>query len=477
MLRRLAHRGPDDEGSVRLGSAWLGQRRLAIVDVAGGAQPIADEGENLHIVANGEIYNHQELRSALPRHSFRSRSDSEAALHLFEQEGAQAIARLEGMYAFAIAGKHGRFLAARDPVGIKPLYWAEDGRTHLFASELKAFDRACLRRVREFPPGHSWTPDGGLVRFAELPLSPSATPSRTLERAEQELRTLLEKAVARRMMSDVPLGVFLSGGLDSSIVAAIAARIAERDGRRLKSFAVGSEGSPDLLAAREVATFIGTEHHEAIFDPSQAQALLPTVIRSMELFDPSTVRSALANYLVAELAGRHVKVVLTGEGSDELFAGYRYVRSLAGLELHEELQRSVLTLHNLNLQRCDRTTMAYGHEARVPFLDLEVIGYAMALPPEWKLYAPESGGPLVEKWILRRAFDGYLPHGILWRTKSQFGDGSGMRDALKASAPPSVADAAAGLRTAEEAHYFSLFAEDYAGVDVAAAVGRCEAMV
>ncbi len=156
---------------------------------------------------------------------------------------------------------------------------------------------------------------------------------------------------------------------------------------------------------------------------------------------------------------------------------YRYVRSLSGQELPEELQRSVLTLPNLNLQRCDRTTMAHGLEARVPFLDLEVVAYAMALPPEWKLHAPDGGGPRVEKWILRRAFEGYLPHGILWRTESQFGDGSGMRDALKASAPTSTADAAARLRTAEAAHYFSLFAEDYAGVDVAAAVGRCETMV
>lgn len=185
MLRRLSHRGPDDEGRVRLACAWLGQRRLSIVDVAGGAQPIADEAENLHIVANGEIYNHQELRSALPRHSFRSRSDSEAALHLVEQEGAEAIAQLEGMYAFAIAGKDGRFLVARDPVGIKPLYWSEDGKTHLFASELRAYDRARLPRVREFPPGHYWTLADGVVRFATLPLNSSATPSRTLERASR----------------------------------------------------------------------------------------------------------------------------------------------------------------------------------------------------------------------------------------------------------------------------------------------------
>ena len=494
MLDRLVHRGPDDEGEVRVDGAWLGHRRLSIVDVDGGHQPFASPSGDLWLVGNGEVYNHEQVRATLSGAPFQTRSDNEVALHLLDERGPAALDELEGMFAFLVAAEDGRFIAARDPVGIKPLYWARpprppghDGQVR-FASEMAAFAADLMPYVESFPPGCHWTPAGGVVRFASaMPQngegapaaaavwSPDAEPPAD---ALAAVRKILIGSVERQMMGDVPVGVFLSGGLDSAIVAAIAARHLAHGGERLKTFAVGTRGSADLLAARVVARHLGSEHHERVYDSREAVRALPDVVRAIEHFDPSLVRSAVPNFLLAELTAQHVKVVLTGEGADELFAGYEYLRGFDGPEaLQAELMRTVHGLHNLNLQRCDRVTMAHGLEARVPFLDRQVIAFAFGLPMAWKQSAP--GEP--EKRMLRRAFDGWLPEQILWREKAEFGDGSGAKDVLTSTVEESVSaadfmrDRAAvdpPLRTREEFAYHRIFAEYLPGVRPERTLGR-----
>lgn len=482
MLRRLVHRGPDDHGSVTAGKSWLGHRRLSIVDVEGGAQPLRSESGNLWLVGNGEVYNHREVREGLNGSAFRTNSDNEVALHLIEERGPLALAELEGMYAFAVAGEDGSFIAARDPVGIKPLYWAQRNGDVRFASEIRTFDSDWLPLVRTFPPGCYWTPEGGVERFARAaPLSHHEgvdTEHRDpTQDALDRTRGELIAAVERQMMGDVPVGVFLSGGLDSSLVAAIAARYLRERGSRLKTFAVGTIDSPDLEAARFVAAHLDTEHHERIYTADDATEAVPQVVRVIESFDPSLVRSAVPNYLLAELTSRHVKVVLTGEGADELFAGYEYLHELDDDDLHEELVRTIEGLHNLNLQRCDRVTMAHGLEARVPFLDTALIRYALSLPSDWKI--ADSDRP--EKRLLREAFTGWLPDRFLWREKSQFGDGSGAADVMQELYENSVseADLAAErgqvdppLRTREELAYWRMLRDELAGVDTGQTIGR-----
>src|SRR5215217_7246122 len=282
MLERIAHRGPDDRGSVQVDGSWLGHRRLSIVDVEGGAQPLRTARADAFLVGNGEVYNHENVRMRLEGREILTTSDNEVALHLLDEYGPQALRRLNGMYAFVMATEDGRFVAARDPVGIKPLYWARraDGAVR-FASEMHAFDPDWRPLVEPFPPGHAWTPEDGLIHFA------SAVPD--------EL---------------VPLPP-------------------------------------------------GTDHHEIDYRAAEAIESLPNVVRAIESFDPGLVRSAVPNYMLARMTRQHVRVVLTGEGADELFAGYDYMQELAEPErLHAELERTVRSLHNLNLQRCDRVTMA-----------------------------------------------------------------------------------------------------------------------
>jgi asparagine synthase (glutamine-hydrolysing) len=485
MLERLVHRGPDDDGEAALDGAWLGHRRLSIVDVSGGHQPLTGSTDDHFFVGNGEIYNHAALRARLGSDRFRTASDNEVALHVVERDGPEGLAELNGMFAFAMASGADDFLAARDPVGIKPLYWAQLGEGAVFASEMAAFEPELRSSIEVFPPGHYWTAESGLVRFA--PPVPSAlrgtspstiAPEDVPGDALMRTRWVLVDAVERQMMGDVPVGVFLSGGLDSSLVAAIASRYLARQGQLLKTFAVGLEGSPDLIAARHAAEFLETDHHERVYTAAEATAAVPDTIASIEAFDPSLVRSAVPNHMLAETTAEHVKVVLTGEGADELFAGYGYMREFEQPEeLHAELVRSVEGLHNLNLQRCDRVTMAHGLEARVPFLDREVIEHALALPAAWKL----SGGVAPEKQILRAAFDGWLPDDLLWRDKSQFGDGSGAASVLTDTFTDSIGEEELAaerdavdppLRTREELAYFRIFQERVGEVRPERTLGR-----
>lgn len=423
MTERIGHRGPDAQGDRTVGSTYLGHVRLSIVDLADGSQPMPAPG-GWWLIANGEIYNHQTIRSGTD-YPFRTRSDSEAIPALVLGDGVRTIGRLRGMYAFVLAGPDGTVVAARDELGIKPLYWAEVDGTVQFASELRAFDAPLRPHVKEFPPGHAWTDDAGLVRTT-ADVDPVATPA-DRSGARRLIRERLITAVRRRLMADIPVGVFLSGGLDSSLVAAIMARYADPVHGRIRSFAAGTEGSSDLIAARRVAEHLGLDHTERIYTADEALAVLPEVVRSIEAYEPSLVRSALPNYLVAQTAAESVKVVLTGEGADELFAGYDHLRAIDQDQLQAELERSVRGLHNLNLQRCDRVSMTFGLEARVPFLDLDMVALAEQIPLAWRL--PGELGQ--EKAILREAFQGWLPDDLLWRVKEQFGDGSGTADLMQ----------------------------------------------
>ncbi|NUR09611.1 MAG: asparagine synthase (glutamine-hydrolyzing) [Nocardioidaceae bacterium] len=472
MLDRLRHRGPDGHGTRRVGRTWLGHTRLSIVDLDGGDQPLPDAPGRRWVVANGEVYNHEDLRGALPG-PFRTRSDSEVVLHVLAERGASGLHDLRGMWAFCVADEDGGVWLGRDPLGVKPLYWARhDGRV-LAASELRAFPADVREHVEEFPPGHWWTPADGLVAYVDLY---AGTTDRFTSRddARGAVRASVVHAVRERMMADVPVGVFLSGGLDSSIVAAVLARSSAEP---VHSFAAGTPDSPDLAAARLVADTLGLVHHERVYTDDEVVDVLPRVVAVTESYEPSLIRSAVPNYLLAELAARHVKVVLTGEGADELFAGYHHLRDLSEAELADALVDGVATLHHLNLQRCDRVTMAHGLEARVPFLSRDVLAVAQRVPTAWKLLGEDGQ----EKRLLREAFAGWLPDEILWRRKEQFGDGSGTADAMDRVVDSLVPDAdwtavrfegLPAARTREELGYQRLFARSLAGIDAARVLGR-----
>ncbi|MGH3414334.1 MAG: asparagine synthase (glutamine-hydrolyzing) [Marmoricola sp.] len=485
MLSRLHHRGPDGSGTRHVGPTWLGHTRLAIVDLDGGEQPLRSRDGQSWVVANGEIYNHDDLRTRLGGR-FVTDSDSEIVLHVVADLGTEGIHDMRGMYAFCVARRDGGLVLARDPLGVKPLYWARADDRLLAASELSAFPEAVRPLVEEFPPGHHWTPESGLRGFVDLrndPLgveNPVRTPYPTREQARSAIRESLVHAVTERMMADVPVGVFLSGGLDSSIVAAILARQAG-PGVTIRSFAAGTPDSPDLAAARVVAEHLGLEHHERVYDDADVVASLPDVVRSIESYEPSLVRSAVPNFLLAELAAEHVKVVLTGEGADELFAGYHHLRDLAPEELRTALVEGLEVLHHLNLQRCDRVTMAHGLEARVPFLGRDVVAVAQRIPLEWKLLGEDDQTRAQEKALLREAFEGWLPAEILWRRKAQFGDGSGTADVMARQAARLVPDAEwdrvriPGLpaaRSREELGYQRIFADELGGIRAEKVLGR-----
>jgi asparagine synthase (glutamine-hydrolysing) len=431
------------------------------MDPSGGDQPLYNEARSLTIVANGEVYNFPRLRAELAhRHRFATTSDTEAILHLYEECGSDVAQALDGMYAFVIADG-AQLFAARDPIGIKPLYYGERAGALLFASELKAFPAGC-RSIREFPAGAFLNRTGEFSSFYDLP--PPRAENVPLEEHMRQLRTGLAQAVGKRLMSDVPLGAFLSGGLDSSIIAALARPHLDE----FHTFSVGMEGSPDILAARRVARHLDTTHHEYLFTEGEVQDRLPEIVYYLESFDQDLVRSAVPCYFTSRLAADHVKVILTGEGADELFGGYRYYQEIGeGEDLAGELRRSVLSLHNINLQRVDRMTMCHSIEGRVPFLDLAMIDLGQRVPPEAKI----AGTPPVEKWILRKTFEDLLPPEIVWRKKEQFDEGSGTADLLSRIMPVALGPAeAAGLqarypdvmlRSSEECAYFRLFLDVY----------------
>lgn len=460
MMSKMSHRGPDGSGLYRIGDTFLGHVRLAILDLKGGTQPLWNEQYELAVTFNGEIYNHAELRKSLEnRHQFKSRSDTEVLVHGFEEDGADLLPKLDGMFAIAWAGPQG-ILVARDPFGIKPLYFGRKGTTWLVGSELKSFPP--MDSLTSLPAGHVWTPGTVPWKFS-LPFPPE--PFLVIPRVSEilkEVRRRLEQAVVKRLMSDVPVGVYLSGGLDSTVVATLM----KPHVTQLHSFTAGIQGAPDLEAARSAAKTLGTHHHELIYTEEDVRRALPEVIRALESFDAPLVRSAVPMYFVSKLASQHVKVVLSGEGADELFAGYSYLEQLGGgPRLKKELVAITDLLQNTNLQRADRMSMAHGLEARVPFLDLAFARYVSRIPIE--LIEPRSGRP--GKWLLREAFRELVPSEFLDRKKMKFSEGAGSSNAVQDWASKTISDyeyekekeigPGFSLRSPEELFYYRIWRE------------------
>ena len=460
LSRRQRHRGPDWSGVYASDRAILAHERLSIVDVLHGAQPLGDLEKGPVLAVNGEIYNHRELRDRYPDHPFATDSDCEVILPLYMEKGADFLNDLNGIFAFVLYdAERDRYLVARDPIGVIPLYTGRDRHGNLFvASEMKALTPVCTT-VAEFPPGHVLDSAAGPepVRYYD-PTWTSYEELRSEGIDTETIRGALQAAVHRQLMSDVPYGVLLSGGLDSSIVSAVAKRYAahriEDDDRSdawfptLHSFAIGLEGSPDLAAAAKVAEHIGTVHHEFHFTVQEGLDALRDVIYHLETYDVTTVRASTPMYLMARrIRAMGIKMVLSGEGADEVFAGYLYFHKAPNArELHEETVRKLERLHSFDCLRANKSMAAWGVEARVPFLDLEFLEVAMNLDPARKLVAP--GG--IEKKILREAFADHLPEVVLKRQKEQFSDGVGYGwiDALKEHAASRVSD-----QDMENAHY------------------------
>lgn len=457
--RLMRHRGPDWSGVYSDEHAILVHERLAIVGVDSGAQPLRSADGTLALAVNGEIYNHRTLRAEHEStYDFQTHSDCEVILPLYRTgSDAESISgwlnRLEGMFAFVLRdATQDRWLVARDPIGIIPLYCGHDaqGNFHV-ASELKALAPFC-RDAKEFPPGHFQLSGEAEPRPYYRPGWRDYASVAGANADRGVLRHALESAVRSHMMSDVPYGVLLSGGLDSSLVAAIAKKYAARrvdeDGRteawwpQLHSFAIGLADSPDLKAAREVAAHIGTVHHELHFTVQEGIDALSDVIYHLETYDVTTIRASTPMYLMARrIRAMGIKMVLSGEGSDELFGGYLYFHKAPSAQaLHEETVRKLDDLHLFDCLRANKSMAAWGVEARVPYLDRGFIDAAMGLDPEVKLSGKQRGR--IEKQFLREAFAGYLPDSVLWRQKEQFSDGVGYSwiDSLKAHAEQQVSD-------------------------------------
>jgi len=461
---RQRHRGPDWSGVYADDRALLVHERLAIVGVSSGAQPLCSADGALALAVNGEIYNHRELRAeTASQYQYLTESDCEVINGLYRAFDAGFLGRLNGIFAFALWDREAqRYLIARDPIGVCPLYTGHDANGRLYvASEMKALIGTC-DDIEVFPPGHYLDSRiGKPVRYWSRAWREHAN-TRGVTVPGAALRESFEAAVRRQMMTDVPYGVLLSGGLDSSLVAACAARFARRrvetEGKeeawwpRLHSFAIGLEGSPDLAAARVVAEAIGTSHHEFKFTVQEGLDALRDVIRHIETYDVTSIRASTPMYLMARrIKAMGVKMVLSGEGSDEIFGGYLYFHKAPSAQaFHEETVRKIEALHLYDCNRANKAMAAWGVEARVPFLDLEFLDLAMSMDAEAKRARPGR----MEKAVLREAFEGYLPERILWRQKEQFSDGVGYSwiDSLKAHAERAVSDA----ELAQAAAYFPI---------------------
>ncbi|KZT67697.1 asparagine synthase [Daedalea quercina L-15889] len=513
--KKIRHRGPDWSGCYSGKQTILAHERLAIVGVDTGAQPIVSTNGKIILAVNGEIYNHIKLRASLKeRYAFKTHSDCEVIIPLYMEHGKDLCDLLDGMFSFVLLDESvtpSRVIAARDPIGITTLYQgrssARPGAVY-FASELKALVDEC-DDIISFPPGHVYdSADNSTTRYFQPSwwdgdregadaVIPTAHADLNL------LRETLEEAVRKRLMSEVPYGVLLSGGLDSSLIAAIAARETDKVAQaqveqrkrklaeaqsgppsprgstlangvvteyatiaswpQLHSFSIGLENSPDLLAARKAANYLGTVHHEYVFTVQEGLDAIPDVIYHLETFDVTTVRASTPMYLLSrKIKAMGVKMVLSGEGSDEIFGGYLYFHAAPDAEsFHQECVRRVKNLHTADCLRANKSTMAWGLEARVPFLDKKFLEVAMNIDPKEKMFstgaaqqADEDGRPRMEKYILRKAFDcapdgkPYLPRSILWRQKEQFSDGVGYSwiDGMKDHAAAVVSDEAFAKR-------------------------------
>ncbi len=460
LLRRQAlrlsklqrHRGPDWSGIYSSDKAILAHERLAIVDVLHGAQPLVNAAGNHILAVNGEIYNHMELRKRLSgNYEFQTDSDCEIILALYAEKGAAFLNDLVGIFAFILYdATEDRYIIGRDHIGIVPLYTGHDEHGNFYvASEMKALMPVC-NTVEEFQPGHVLDSNDRAMKKYYQPDWQVFTGDDNRYVPEPALKPAMEKSVKQQMMSDVPYGVLLSGGLDSSLISAIAQKFAARRVEnhdqsaawwpQLHSFCIGLEGSPDLLAAREVAEYINTIHHEFTFTVQEGLDALHDVIHHLETYDVTTIRAGTPMFLMArKIKAMGIKMVLSGEGADEVFGGYLYFHKAPDAkEFHEETVRKLSRLNQFDCLRANKAMAAWGVEVRVPFLDQEFLEVAMRLDPALKMIDSKN----IEKAVLRRNFAGYLPESVLWRQKEQFSDGVGYSwiDSLKEHAEKTISD-------------------------------------
>lgn len=492
MSKLVRHRGPDWSGIFCSDNAILAHERLAIVDPQSGRQPLFSKDKKLVLAVNGEIYNYKELRKETEDvYEYQTNSDCEVILGLYKKKGLDFIEDLNGIFAFALYDiEKDIFLIARDHIGIIPLYQGRDEYGNYFvASEMKALEKFC-NNVEEFLPGHTYyskddAPKKWYVRdWMDYENVKDNTTS------IDDLRKALEDAVHRQLMSDVPYGVLLSGGLDSSITSALAKKFAgkrvETDDKeqawwpQLHSFAVGLEGAPDLENARKVADYIGSVHHEIHYTVQEGLDAIRDVIYHIETYDTTTIRASTPMYLLARvIKSMGIKMVLSGEGADELFGGYLYFHKAPNAqEFHEETVRKLGKLHMFDCLRANKTLAAWGVEGRVPFLDKEFIDVAMRLNPNDKMITKER----MEKWVVRKAFEGYIPDSVTWRQKEQFSDGVGYSwiDSLKLLCEEQVSDQQMANaqyrfpyntpRTKEEYFYRQIFTEHFPSQEAAQCV-------
>ena len=492
MAQKIRHRGPDWSGIYTGGSAILAHERLSIVDLQSGGQPLYSPNRKQILAVNGEIYNHREIRTRYAgRYEFRTGSDCEVILALYQDKGIHFLEELNGIFAFALYDEErDEFLIARDPIGVIPLYIGHDADGTIYvASELKALEGFC-DEYEPFLPGHYFYSKEGKMKqwytrdwtdYEAVKDNPTSV---------TDLHDALEEAVHRQLMSDVPYGVLLSGGLDSSVISAIAKKYAakriETDGAsdawwpQLHSFAIGLKGAPDLIKAREVAEYIGTVHHEINYTIQEGLDALRDVIYFIETYDVTTVRASTPMYLLGRvIKSMGIKMVLSGEGADEIFGGYLYFHKAPDAHaFHDETVRKLSKLYLYDCLRANKSLSAWGVEGRVPFLDKEFLDVAMRLNPKAKM-AP---GKVIEKKIVREAFADMLPESVAWRQKEQFSDGVGYNwiDTLKAITATAISDeqmAKAADRfpvntpqNKEEYYYRSIFEEHFPSASAARSV-------
>ena len=475
MSKKIRHRGPDWSGVYTGNNAIISHERLSIVDPLSGKQPLVSDDQKIILAANGEIYNHKDIRKEFEgKYNFQTGSDCEVIIPLYKKyresgNFAEMVEKLSGIFAFALYdSEKDVYLICRDEIGVIPLYQGWDKEGHYYvASELKALEGECVT-IEEFPNGYYfYSKDEKPVRWYKRDWESydavKSAAKATDEKGDvinpaviEKVKNSLESAVKAQLMSDVPYGVLLSGGLDSSIIAAITQKFSkkrvESDSKeaawwpQLHSFAIGLEGSPDLIAAQKAADYIGTVHHEVHFTIQEALDALPDVIYHIETYDITTVRASTPMYLLARvIKSMGIKMVLSGEGSDELFGGYLYFHKAPNAqEFHEELVRKMSKLHLYDCLRANKSLMAWGVEGRVPFLDKDFIDIAMSLNPTDKMNIKmPDGKQRMEKWIIRKAFEDMLPDSIAWRQKEQFSDGVGYNwiDTLKKMTEEKVSDA------------------------------------
>ncbi|WP_347053186.1 asparagine synthase B [Flavobacterium olei] len=429
LSERMSHRGPDERDiHIMENGSVLCHESLSIIDLNSGKQPIQGS-DKAWMVHDGEIYNYQELKNTvLKHHTFRTASDSEVIVHLYEEFGYDFCNKLDGDFAFVVI-EGDKYIAGRDPIGVKPLYYGLDERGRIyFSSEMKSIADQC-KSFSTFPPGHYYTAKTGFVKYYHPEYEDHKNANQPLDL--ELIRESLIKATSKRLLANVPLGVVMSGGLDTSLISAITSRLLKKDGQKLHSFSIGLDAdAPDNMAARKAAAFLGTEHHEIHFTVEEGVKVLEKVIYHIETYDIISVRSGVPMYLLSKaIADQGIKVILSGEGADEIFGGHLYFRNAPSEEeFQDETIERVQKLFTADLLRADKTTMANGLEVRIPFLDTEFLDVAIRIKTQEKQPKNYDG---VEKYILRKAFDTpenpYLPAEVLWRQKEQFSDGVGYK--------------------------------------------------